>query len=179
MLLTDIMLHVHFAHSLGMKQSFYGLVLLQVGKKVVVMVQSIIGKQAPDKSRYVDVWRKAPSTPSSVGTGAVIENGNSTKHGVYGQYHLVEKESNVEFSAFLLSRGFTIIPVTAEEQLEYGCNILNLGNGRLISTEAESARRIATHPAFTGNVEFLNFSAVTAMYGGVHCASQVVQRRPQ
>lgn len=145
----------------------------------MVMVESIVGKQADDKSRYVDVWRKCPSTQSSMGAGSVNENGNSTKHGVHGQYQLVEKESNVEFSAFLTSRGFTIIPVTAEEQLEYGCNVLNLGNGRLVSTETESARRIAMHPAFTGTVEYLNFSAVTAMYGGVHCASQVVQRRPQ
>lgn len=144
------------------------------------MVESIIGKQVHDKSRYVDVWRRAPlAAPSPVGAGALNGNGSSGEQTAHGLYHLVEKESNVEFSAFLLSRGFTIIPVTAEEQLEYGCNVLNLGNGRLVSTETESARRIATHPAFTGTVEYLNFSAVTAMYGGVHCASQVVQRRPQ
>lgn len=143
------------------------------------MVESIIGKQEHDKSRYVDVWRKSQSASGAMGAGSVSENGSATEHGIHGQYQLVEKESNVEFSTFLLSRGFTIIPVTAEEQLEYGCNVLNLGNGRLISTEAESARRIAMHPAFTGTVEYLNFSAVTAMYGGVHCASQVVQRRPQ
>lgn len=142
------------------------------------MVESIIGKRTPDKSRCIDVWRKAPSgagTSNDAANGGGEQN-SSARH---GQYHLVVEESNVEFSAFLILRGFTIIPVTAEEQLEYGCNVLNLGNGRLISTESESARRIATHSAFTGTVEYLDFSAVTAMYGGVHCASQVVQRRPQ
>jgi arginine deiminase len=128
------------------------------------MVESIIGKK--DFSRYVDVWRKTGST------------NNREQSGQRGPYKHIAEESNVEFSAFLISRGFTIIPVTAEEQLEYGCNVLNLGGSRLVSTEAESARRIATHPAFNGTVEYLDFSAVTAMYGGVHCASQVVRRRP-
>lgn len=129
------------------------------------MSESIVGKQVDDKSRVVDVWVKGKRTPASTGKW-------------HGQYYRDDELSGVEFSAFLTSNGFTIILVTAQEQLEYGCNVLNLGSGRLISSESKSARRIATHAAFTGNVEFLEFGAVTAMYGGVHCCSQVVRRIP-
>lgn len=129
------------------------------------MTESIIGKQTDDKSRVVDVWVRSKRTPNSSGRW-------------HGNYNRDAEQSDVEFSAFLLATGFTIIPVTVEEQLEYGCNVLNLGSGRIISTERNSARRIVTHAGFSGTVEFLDFSAVTAMYGGVHCCSQVVRRVP-
>lgn len=129
------------------------------------MTESIVGRQAIDKSRVVDVWVHRKRAQGSPGKW-------------HGNYHRDPEQSDVEFSAFLLTNGFTIIPITAGEQLQYGCNVLNLGSSRVISTERTSARRIAMHPAFTGNVEFLDFKAVTAMYGGVHCCSQVVRRVP-
>jgi hypothetical protein len=59
----------------------------------------------------------------------------------------------VEFSAFLEGEGFTIIPIKHEHQLAYACNVLNLGNGRIISVHADSARQIVKHPAFKGDVQ--------------------------
>lgn len=49
--------------------------------------------------------------------------------------------------------GFTIIPICHEHQLAYACNVLNLGNGRIISVHAPSARQIVKHPAFKGDVQ--------------------------
>jgi arginine deiminase len=141
-----------------------------IGRKVCLMAESIIGEHPENKSRVVDVWREVPDDRRSAGSGDATDR--------HGRYQRVAEDSDVEFSSHLRSIGFTIIPITADEQLEYGCNVLNLGGGRLISTERNSARRIAMHPSFTGTVEFLDFSAVTAMYGGVHCASQVVRRNP-
>lgn len=122
-----------------------------VDDKCCIMAENIIGKQEPNKCRTVDVWKKG------------IRQGGPQ----HGEYFLCEEESNVEFSAYLVSLGFAIIPVSADEQLLYGCNVLNLGNGQVIATERNSARRIATNVAFSGTVEYLDFSAVTAMFGGV------------
>jgi hypothetical protein len=53
----------------------------------------------------------------------------------------------------MTGEGFTIIPISAEHQLAYACNVLNLGNGRIISVHAPSARQIVKHPAFKGDVQ--------------------------
>ena len=84
--------------------------------------------------------------------------------------------TDIEFSDYVRSEGYHIIEIAGTRQLKYGCNILNLGNANVISIEKYTARQIALSRYFEGTVEYLDFSAVTAMYGGVHCASQVVRR---
>lgn len=49
--------------------------------------------------------------------------------------------------------GFSIIPISHDHQLAYACNVLNLGNGRIISVHAPSARQIVKHPDFKGDVQ--------------------------
>lgn len=137
-----------------------------VGDRVCIMLDAIIGDRGLNMHRLVDVWCSRPQAS---------EQGmeDNTR---FGRYARSKEQSDVEFSRFLRLSGFHIIPVTEEEQLEYGCNVLNIGSGRIISTEKNSSRRIATDPNFKGSVQYIDFSAVTAMYGGVHCASQVVCR---
>jgi arginine deiminase len=131
-----------------------------VGRRCCVLFDGIVQKD-PSLRRTVDMYKRSTD--------------NSSRS--FGSYVFVEAESNVEFVDFLKSNDFQVIPLSADEQLGYGCNVLNLGDGELISSERQSARKIATHPAFKGTVEFLDFSAVTAMYGGLHCSSQVVSRK--
>ncbi|KAK4524077.1 hypothetical protein GAYE_SCF01G1976 [Galdieria yellowstonensis] len=92
-----------------------------------------------------------------------------------GQYVL--ERSNIEFSDYLRGQGYSIIFVPGKEQLQYGCNVLNLGNKNIVAVHPTTARRIAKAPCFDGNVEYINMSAITAMYGAAHCASQVVYRQ--
>ncbi|CAN8062886.1 unnamed protein product [Agarophyton chilense] len=133
-----------------------------------IMLNEMMG---PDSStrRMVDVYVKH---------GRSMEK-KSQKSKAVGKHSLgnyVLEMENVEFSQYMIDQGFTIIPITGDEQLNYGCNMLNLGNGDIISIEKKTARRIACSKAFEGTVEFIDFKAVTCMYGGVHCASQVVSR---
>jgi arginine deiminase len=136
-----------------------------IGKSICLLLESVIGIQPDDKHRVVDIWRRRTNMTSSGGMR-------------YGQYELAAGETGVEFSHYLVSTGFKIISISAQSQMEYGCNVLNLGQGRLISTEKHSARQIAMDPSFTGSVEFLPYHEVTNMYGGVHCSSQVIFRSP-
>ena len=62
---------------------------------------------------------------------------------------------------------------------EYGCNVLNLGNERIISVHMETARQIVQSPHFYGDVQCIDYSPITSMYGAVHCSSQVVKRAPR
>ena len=68
--------------------------------------------------------------------------------------------------------------VSHEHQLLYGCNCLNLGAGRVIAVHEATARKIVQFEPFKGHVQYIDFSAITSMYGAVHCASQVVVRAP-
>jgi len=40
---------------------------------------------------------------------------------------------DVELVKYLLDNQITLIPVSEENQINYGCNGLNLGNGRILS----------------------------------------------
>ena len=85
--------------------------------------------------------------------------------------------SAVEFASYMSSEGYSIIPIPGAHQLQYACNVLNLGGSRIVSVHAPSARQIVQHPAFKGDVRVIDFSSITSMYGSVHCASQARARR--
>ena len=87
-----------------------------------------------------------------------------------------KSKSDVEFSQYLVDGGYKIIPVTGEEQLQYACNVVNLGNSRILSCHAPTARKICKSPHFSGTMEYLEYSAITAMYGALHCSTQIVKR---
>lgn len=70
------------------------------------------------------------------------------------------------------------MPVKGADQLKYGCNCLNLGAGRIVSVHEETARQLVKFDDFVGNVQFIDWSPITSMYGAVHCASQVIVRAP-
>jgi hypothetical protein len=72
--------------------------------------------------------------------------------------------------------GYHIMPVSHENQLRYGCNCLNLGAGRVLAVHEETARQIVQFEHFKGHVQYIDFGAITSMYGAAHCASQVVVR---
>eukprot|EP00198_Chlamydomonas_reinhardtii_P012973 XP_001702310.1 arginine deiminase [Chlamydomonas reinhardtii] len=94
-----------------------------------------------------------------------------------GKYKMTRE--GVEFSAFIAGEGYAIIPISNEHQLQYACNVLNLGDSRIVSVHAPSARQIVRDPRFKGDVQVIDFSSITSMYGSVHCASQVVKRIPR
>uniref|UniRef100_A0A383WIV7 Arginine deiminase n=1 Tax=Tetradesmus obliquus TaxID=3088 RepID=A0A383WIV7_TETOB len=126
-----------------------------LGEGCCIMLETIMGEASATR-RLVDEYVRDDTT---------------------GKYSLARE--GVEFSAFMRGEGYAIIPIKHEHQLAYACNVLNLGKGRIISVHAPSARQIVQHPAFKGDVQVIDFSSVTSMYGSVHCASQVVRRVPR
>ena len=143
-----------------------------LSKNCCVMLEEMIGENSPTR-RLVDEYVHISSP--IWGSNSGLESKVNKKTIEVGEYRLYRR--NVEFSQYLKNRGFNIIPVSGEDQLNYGCNLLNVGDGNIISIEKNTARKIALSPHFNGTIEFLDFSGVTAMYGGVHCASQVISRR--
>ncbi|KXZ51615.1 hypothetical protein GPECTOR_12g579 [Gonium pectorale] len=120
-----------------------------------IMLEDIMGEASPTR-RLVDEYLRDPAT---------------------GKYKL--SREGVEFSAFISGEGYSIIPISHEHQLQYACNVLNLGDSRIVSVHPASARQIVRDPRFAGDVQVIDFSSITSMYGSVHCASQVVKRVPR
>lgn len=119
-----------------------------------IMLDEMMGEEAPTR-RLVDEYVR----------------------GADGKYVLGQQ--GVEFSAYMRANGFHIIPIPAKDQLEYACNVLNLGGERIISVHAPTARTIVRSPHFNGDVQCIDYSPITSMYGAVHCSSQVVKRTPR
>lgn len=130
-----------------------------VGEKVCVMLDEMMGAGSETR-RVVDVYAR--------------DWDEVRKAKAVGGYVLVRKD--VEFAGFMREEGFEIIAVGGSEQLKYGCNLLNVGNGNVICTEMRTARQIARCEKFEGRVQYLEFGGVSNMYGGIHCSSQVVVR---
>lgn len=141
-----------------------------LGDNCCIMLENMMGAESPTR-RMVDEYTVCGSLDSERLADSEAESATPKRLGPY-----VLLRQDVEFSSFMKENGFTIIPVTDQEQLDYGCNVLNLGDGDVISIERKTARRIACSKAFKGTIEYLDFTAVTCMYGGVHCATQVVSR---
>ena len=149
---------------------------------VCIMLEEMIGNDSPTR-RLVDEYTK----------------------GADGKY--AQTLQGVEFSQYMKDNGYHIIPINPKHQLvscrwwgchcgprratggknraplpslqEYGCNVLNLGNERIISVHMETARQIVQSPHFHGDVQCIDYSPITSMYGAVHCSSQVVKRTPR
>lgn len=104
----------------------------------------------------------------------------------FGRYAL--RCANVPLKDWLAARGYTVITLPHEHQLEYGCNNLNIGGGRvliayaptidLIKNDARYKSYCAEHGLPNG-LELIHvpFEGITSMYGSIHCATQVIQRR--
>lgn len=125
-----------------------------LGDNCCLMLEEMMGDDSPTR-RLVDEYVRGPD----------------------GKYTLCQ--SGVEFSAYMRSNGYHIVPINPKHQLEYACNILNLGDGRIISVHPQAARQIVKFPHFVGDVQCIDFSPITSMYGAVHCSSQVVKRTPR
>ena len=125
-----------------------------LSENCVLMLEDMMGKESPTR-RLVDEYSAD----------------------VKGNYTCSRKD--VEFSEYLKENGFKIIPVTAAEQLQYACNVVNLGSSCILSCHAPTARKICQSPHFSGTMEYVDYSAITAMYGALHCSTQIVKRKVQ
>lgn len=119
-----------------------------LGPNLVLLLESLMGKDSPIR-RLVDEYEQ----------------------GTDGKYFM--SRHDIELSQYLHDQGYSIIPVTNEHQLRYGCNCLNLGNGNILSVDPATSKHLARSPLFKGRIVNLDFKNMTNMYGSLHCCSQV------
>ena len=87
--------------------------------------------------------------------------------------------SKIPFGEWLKKEKFTVVKASFEQQEGYFLNLLHLGkkNGKskvlAINPEVEP---VCKEFGFDGDITYLDFSPITSMYGGVHCASQCLRK---
>ena len=144
-----------------------------LGRTCCILAEDVIGTDKPFR-RIVDEYVRVDDDDNNgrPGPGGKRDGGG----GGGGLRYVKTNRSGMEFSEYLKSEGYNIIPISREMQLEYGCNALNLGRENVLTCHAGAARVIAKSPHFTGDLEHLEFGSITSMYGALHCSSQVLVR---
>ncbi|EAL71243.1 hypothetical protein DDB_G0272182 [Dictyostelium discoideum AX4] len=122
-----------------------------IDERVMLILEDICGEDSPIR-RLVDEYTRDDE----------------------GNYHLTRND--VEYSQYLKEEGFDLIYASNQNQKDYGCNGLNIGNGKFIVVDRATAKTIARSTKTNSQLLFVDFRTVTKMYGSVHCCSQVVSR---
>lgn len=114
-----------------------------------------------------------PSTERAVAAGLYTDTALRTVVWLQGDYLGMSLFMNVHTLTprHTCAHAIESLRCTACSQL-YGCNVLNLGNSRIISVHAHTARQIVRDSHFRGDVQIIDFTPITSMYGAVHCSSQ-------
>ncbi|KYR01130.1 putative arginine deiminase [Tieghemostelium lacteum] len=123
-----------------------------IDHKVMLILEDICGEQSSIR-RLVDEYTRNPDT---------------------GRYEL--SRHDIEYSRYLEDQGFQLVKVSNQNQADYGCNGLNIGNGKFIVVDKATAKTVARSSKSKTQLIFVDFRTVTKMYGSVHCCSQVVSR---
>ncbi|KAK5574936.1 hypothetical protein RB653_010190 [Dictyostelium firmibasis] len=122
-----------------------------IDERVMLILEDICGEESPIR-RLVDEYTRDDN----------------------GVYHMTRND--VEYSKYLKEEGFDLIYASNQNQKDYGCNGLNIGNGKFIVVDRATAKTIARSTKTNNQLLFVDFRTVTKMYGSVHCCSQVVSR---
>lgn len=83
------------------------------------------------------------------------------------------------FGQWLKKEGFEVVQASFKQQEEYFINLLHLGKNKkgkdiVFAINPTVEKALKAH-GFDGEVHYLDFHEITAMYGGAHCASQVLR----
>ncbi|KAH0785903.1 Amidinotransferase family protein [Histomonas meleagridis] len=91
----------------------------------------------------------------------------------------IEKKT-APFGKWLKDEKFTVVKATFKQQEDYFINLLHLGRDKygknLVLAINKDVEKAVNEVGFNGKVTYLDFSPITSMYGGVHCASQVLRQ---
>jgi arginine deiminase len=78
-----------------------------------------------------------------------------------------QQEHHKRLYEYLIDNRYDVIPLSTESHYNYGCNILELHNGTILVQDEESHKKIK-------NSVLVKFDEIHNMYGGIHCATNMI-----
>ena len=92
-------------------------------------------------------------------------------------YELVERDA--DFQAYVEEElGFRLVPVTNDDQLDYGINFLTVAPYRTLGVDGVSQDYKDRLAAEGVEATWMDFHNLTGGYGAAHCTTQVLRRLP-
>jgi len=79
-------------------------------------------------------------------------------------------EEEIPLFQYLIKKGFNVIPISTKSQEKYGCNILELNDGTVLTQDEESTKKIK-------NSMYVPFNEIHKMYGGIHCVTNMINSK--
>ncbi|PIN69302.1 hypothetical protein COV93_06070 [Candidatus Woesearchaeota archaeon CG11_big_fil_rev_8_21_14_0_20_43_8] len=121
--------------------------------KAVILEDRLDSSKKPEKIPTVMVFKKEKGfyTKDLVNTGATLE-------------------------CYLKKKGFDIIPMTKQEQLNYGVNFLTVEDNKVIGVKQSGDEYISRIEGKGISFKALDFTNLTSAYGGPHCLTQILCR---
>lgn len=115
---------------------------------------------APFSDRYCVLWEELIrcQTPYQRYVAEYIQQPNGTYQ---------KTMDRMPFFEYLIKNHFNVIPISTQAQTKYGCNILELSNGTILTQEEESHRKIK-------NSILVPLDEIHKMYGGIHCITNTL-----
>lgn len=90
-------------------------------------------------------------------------------------YRLVEKD--IPFQTVLEDRlGYTVIPVSQDDQLKYGLNFLTTSENKILAIDGVSQSLKDRFRDAGVDAVWMDFRNLTSGYGAAHCTTQVIRR---
>jgi N-dimethylarginine dimethylaminohydrolase len=83
------------------------------------------------------------------------------------QYVINEECNGIPLRQYMDDQGFEVVELSDECQMRYGCNVVLLPNDTVVVQDTES------HSKIEGSI-MVPFNGIHAMYGGLHCATQIL-----
>lgn len=95
-------------------------------------------------------------------------------------YQPVPGSKDLDFVTYVQEQGFKLVIVTEPEQLQYGVNVLCMGDRKAIGSELDAeemtrayARRLTRYKV---RLSLMDFANIKLGYGSNHCMTQVLKR---
>jgi arginine deiminase len=88
-------------------------------------------------------------------------------------------QTDVPFVEYLRSTGYSIIPISQEDEMHYANNYLTIAPRHVMAVANQSeqlAKALAEHGV---KVEWVPLENLIKGYGAAHCMTQVIRRKPK
>jgi arginine deiminase len=127
-----------------------------VGESKVLLLENVLTDKR--MRRLVDVYARRRTTVSGEALGPYVK-----------------VMTDKDFGEFLMERNFRVIKVTDKEQKQFATNVLNVGNGTIVTPYNGSEYSARLSEAGIKSV-FVDFENLKRGWGAAHCMTQVISR---
>lgn len=138
-----------------------------ISESSCIMASDIIGPKS-SKHRTIEEYIRIEKGSS------IMNRKNKRQKTKSFSYVLNEASLGMEFAEYMNRiANFKVLPIHCPDG-SFACNILNLGRGRVLASYRPTVDKLR-RSGLVSYAEYVEMSELNAMYGSLHCATQIVR----